>query len=99
MSMLSGEVTRRLRNTSLEVDHSTRLDILERACTKMMTSGHRENFIRQSVVKGIGAFREKLERSQLDTDNPGFQHLYQKAGWRNNERSKEKAMKQSTVQR
>ena len=79
MSMLSGEVTRRLRNTSLEVDHSTRLDILERACTKMMTSGHRENFIRQAVVKGIGAFREKLERSQLDTDNPGFQPLYQKA--------------------
>ena len=70
----------------LDVDHSTRLDILERACTKMMTSGHRENFIRQAVVKGIGAFREKLERSQLDTDNPGFQPLYQKDGWRNNER-------------
>ena len=65
----------------------------------MKTRGHRENFSRQAVVKGIGAFMEKVERSQLDTDNPGFQPLYQKAGLRNNERSKEKAMKQSTVQR
>ena len=58
-------------------------------CTKMKT------FIRQAVVKGINAFREKIDRSQLETDNHGIQPLYQKAGWRRNERSKEKAMKMS----
>ena len=42
LATLSEEVTRRLRNTSLEVNHSTRMEILERACTKMVTSGHRE---------------------------------------------------------
>ena len=31
MATLSEEVTRRLRNTSLEVDHSSRLEILEKA--------------------------------------------------------------------
>ena len=53
MATLSEEIARRLRNTCLEVDHSTRMEILERACTKMKTSGHMEAFIRQAVVRGI----------------------------------------------
>jgi hypothetical protein len=40
MATLSEEITRRLRNSSLELDSSRRLEILERACTKMKTSGH-----------------------------------------------------------
>ena len=39
MAKLSEEVTRRLRNTSLEVDHSSRLKILEKACNKTKASG------------------------------------------------------------
>ena len=61
----------------------------------MKTSGHKEPFIRQAVEKGIKAFREKIERSQLEADHPGFQPLYQKAGWKRNEKSKEKALKKS----
>jgi hypothetical protein len=49
LATLSEEVTRRMRNTSLEVNHSSRMEILEKACTKMKTSGHRERFIRQAV--------------------------------------------------
>ena len=37
MTTLSEEVTRRLRNTGLEVDHSSRLEIPERTCTKRKT--------------------------------------------------------------
>ena len=69
LATLSEEVTRRLRNTSLEVNHSTRMEILERACTKMVTSGHKEVFIRKAVVRGINAFRDKVERSQLDEEH------------------------------
>ena len=52
LATLSEEVTRRLRNTSLEVDHSTRMEILERACTKMVTSGHREVFYQEGCGEG-----------------------------------------------
>jgi hypothetical protein len=93
MNTLTEEITRRLRNTSLELDTSQRLEIMERACTKMKTSGHSEEFIRQAVEKGIGAFEEKVERSKLEVEHPGYQPLYPKAGWRKNERSKEKALK------
>ena len=90
---MSEEVTRRLRNTSTEVDHTSRMEILENACTKMRTSGHRESFIRKAVVRGITSFDEKVERSQLEESHPGFQPLNQKAGWRRDERTKEKALK------
>jgi hypothetical protein len=42
LSTLSGEITLRLRNTSLELDSSCRLE--ERACVKMKTSAHNEQF-------------------------------------------------------
>ena len=40
LGSLSETITRRLRNTSLELDLSRRLEILEDACVKMKTSGH-----------------------------------------------------------
>ena len=90
LSTLSEEVTRRLRNTSLDLDGSCRL---ERACIKMKTSGHCEQFIRQTMEQGIRAFDDKVKRSRLEISHPGFQPLYPKAGWRKDLRSKEKAMK------
>ena len=48
---LSEEVVRRLRNTSLELNSTERLEILERACVKMKTSCHSERFIRMFVEK------------------------------------------------
>ena len=61
----------------------------------MKTCGHREVFIRQAVVRGIAAFKERVERSQLEQSHPGFQPLYQKAGWRRDERTTDKALKKS----
>ena len=49
LATLAEEVSRRLRNTSMDLDHSCRLEILERACVKMKTSGHTDVFIRQAV--------------------------------------------------
>ena len=59
----------------------------------MQTSGDKEHFIRQAVEQGIRAFDEKVKRSRLEITHPGFQPLYQKAGWRRDERTKEKALK------
>jgi hypothetical protein len=93
MATLSEEITRRLRNTSLDLDHSCRLEIMERACIKMKTSGHSDVFIRQAVEQGIRAFDDKVKRSRLDEEHPGYQPLYPKAGWRKDIKSKEKALK------
>ena len=93
MATLSEEITRRLRNTSLEIEPSISTEIVERACTKMKTSGLEEVFIMQAVIQGIKSFEGKVMRSKLDPDHPGFQPLYQKAGWRRNEMAREKALK------
>ena len=77
MATLSEEITRRLRNTSLELEHSSRLEIVERACTKMKTSGHKEVFMRQAVIQGIKSFEEKVMRSKMNLDHPEFKPLYQ----------------------
>ena len=90
---LSEEVARRLRNTSLRLDPARRLEILERACVKMKTSGHSEEVIRQAVEQGIRAFDAKVKRSRLDTQHPGFQPLFPKAGWKKDLKSREKALK------
>ena len=57
LATLSEEVARRLRNTSLKLDSTQRLEILEKACIKMKTSGHTEEFIRLAVEQGIRALR------------------------------------------
>ena len=95
MSTLSEEIARRLRNTSLRLDSTQRLEILEKACTKMRTSGHTEEFIRLAVEQGIRAFDDKVKRSCLNEDHPSFQPLFPKAGWRRNLKTKEKAQKRS----
>ena len=51
---LSEEVARRLRNTSLRLDPARRLEIIERACVKMKTSGHSEETIQQAVEQALG---------------------------------------------
>ena len=93
MTTLSEEVTRRLRNTSMEMESSRRLELIENACIKMKTSGHKDTFIRLAVEKGIRAYNERVSRSKLEEDHPGFQPLYPKAGWKKDLRSKEKALK------
>ena len=92
LSSLSEEITRRLRNTSLEVDTGRKVEILEEACTRMKTSGHQDSFIREAVTKGIQNFRRS---NLLETDRQYLQ-LYQYANWRKNMRSKTKAMKRKT---
>ena len=56
----------------------------------MKTSGHTDSFIRKAVEQGIKSFAEKVRRSQLDVRDSGYQPLYPNAGWRRNEKSKEK---------
>ena len=90
---LSEEVARRLRNTILRLDPARRMEILERACVKMKTSGHSEEIIRQAVEQGIRAFDNKIKRSRLDVQDPGFQPLFPKAGWKKDIKSREKALK------
>ena len=69
LSTLSEEVSRRLRNTSPRLNSSRRLEILEKACVKMRTSGHSEEFIRLAVEQGIRSFDEKVKRSRLDSNH------------------------------
>ena len=73
-----------------------RLEILERACTKMKTSDHKDDFIRQAVTKGVQALIEKVKKSRLLSSSPGFQPLYQNAGWKRNWKARTKTMKRNT---
>ena len=93
LASLAEEVTRRLRNSSLEVPVDRRMEILEDACTRMKTSGHADHFIRTAVTKGIRNFRDRVRRDGLPRSLKGYLPLYQWLDWRRNARSKEKAMK------
>ena len=44
-------------------------------------------------LSGIRAFEEKVRRSRLEDDHPGYQPLFPKAGWKRDLKSKEKALK------
>ena len=76
-------------------DSSQRLDIMEKACIKMKTSGHSEEFIRLAVERGIRSFDAKVKRSCLNKDQPGYQPLFPKTGWRRDIKSRGKALKRS----
>ena len=93
---LSEEIVRRLRNTSQELDNSERLEILERACVKMKSSGHTEKFIRTAVAKGIKKFKGDVRRSELPEDNKGYSPLYKNASWRKDIRARNKLMKRKS---
>ena len=93
LSSLAEEVHRRLRNTSLNVDPSSRLDIIERVCTKMATSGHTNKFIRKVVTRGISNYTEKVKKSRLPTSDPNHCPLYNGRTWKQMEKLKQKAMK------
>jgi hypothetical protein len=90
LASLSEEITRRLRNASLELDLSRRLEILEDACVKKKTSGHADKFIREAVSKGIRNFKEKVSRSMLPETNKGYLPLYQGGHWKRIEKAKVK---------
>ena len=96
MASLAEVVMRRLRNTSRRVPNATRLEILERACTKMSTSGHTEKFIRKATLKGISMYEDRVRRSELDLSSPQYCPLYQGAGWRRLGRARTKALKKKT---
>ena len=50
LSSLAEETARRLRNTSRGISEAKRMEILERFCTKMSTSGHKIKFIRKQNI-------------------------------------------------
>ena len=47
------------------------------------------------MEQGIRSFDDKVKRSRLEVDHPGFQPLFPKAGWRKDLKSREKALKRS----
>jgi hypothetical protein len=53
LSSLAEEAARRLRNTSRRLADANRMEVLERFCTKMSTSGHTDKLMRRALVKGI----------------------------------------------
>ena len=90
---LTDEIVRRLRNTSLELNHFERLEIIERACVKMKSSGHSERFIRRAVEKGIKRFKMDISRNNLPEGDKGFKPLYRNSSWRKDLYAKEKVLK------
>ena len=72
---LDEEICRRLRNASLNLDHSRRLEILEETCTNMKTGGHKDTFMRKVVYNGVKAFKNKVRMVNLPNDDHTYQPL------------------------
>ena len=72
ISSLKEEVVRRLKYTSMRLDHSRRMDTLEDLCQRMRNSGHQPMFIKSIMIGGILRFEEKLKTSLLSKEDPKY---------------------------
>ena len=88
---LKEEVVRRLKNTSMNLSFSKRLETLEELSQKMVNSGHRPDFIKKIMIGGILRFEDKVRKSQLSKQDPNYKPIHQPSG-RNLGRMKKKAM-------
>jgi hypothetical protein len=58
---------------SMEITISRKqVEIMEAACTKMNTRGHKPNFIRKAATRGISSYLEKVRRSFLLVGSHGY---------------------------
>ena len=63
-SNLAEEIARRLRNTSVELEYSRRLEIWKEAWVKMKTSGHKE--LRKASLGRLSARGSRVSRKLLE---------------------------------
>jgi hypothetical protein len=96
LSSLGEEVHKRLRNISLDANHTKRMEIIERVCTKMATSGQTDKFILKALRKGLDSFNENVRRSKLPVDNKMYRPLYHGKKLRRLERDGSKSLKKKT---
>ena len=61
-STLSQEVVRRLHNTSRELGHRVKEDIVEAFIVKLKRSGYTKQQVREIVKSGIVSYKKKWER-------------------------------------
>ena len=89
---LKEEVVRRLKYTSLRLDHSKRMETLEDLSQRMSNSGHRPSFMKFVLIGGILRFEMKVKCSLLSKDDPKYKPLFQPSS-RDKNRLRKKAMK------
>ena len=64
-SSLAEEVVRRCPS-------SRKVEMVERLCTKIKTSGHTDKFIRKVILRGLTNYSKKLKKSFLKVGEPGY---------------------------
>ena len=77
ISSLKKEVVRRLKHTSMRLEHTKRMDELEDLSQRIINSGHKPSFISGIHFGGILRFEAKLKLYKLPHDAPGYNSLHQ----------------------
>ena len=85
-SSLRQEVTRRMLNTSLNVDMKERVQIIEDYIGILVNSGHKYPYIKAVILQGISRFLYMVKRSKLDKSDPKYMPLHRRAEHRREER-------------
>ena len=80
ISSLKEEVVRRLKYTSMKLDHSKRMETLENFSQMMSNSGHKTIFMKRILVGGILRFEGQLRNNLLDKNDPKYRPLHQPSG-------------------
>ena len=96
LSSLVEEIHKRMRNTSFAVSTTSRLEIIEEACTRMATSGHTNKFIRKSFTKWLTNYVERVRKRRLPTSDPSYCPLRHGKDWKKMDRDRIKALKKIT---
>ena len=95
-SSLRQEITRRMLNTSLDIDLKERLYIIEEYIGDLRTSGHRYPYIKALTLQGITRYLYMLKRSNLQVSDPKYMPIHRPTEYRRVERLLSKYIEQMT---
>ena len=76
ISSLIQETVRRLKNSSPDMSHSCRTDILSKFASKMVNSGHSVGETKKVLVKGVTKYLFLLDNSHRPRNDANFRPLY-----------------------
>ena len=80
LASLTQEVVRRLKHTSLELPHSSRLEVLELFSQKLTNSGHGQPFMERILLTGIAKYKRMVEANNQPAGSKGYKPLHQPSG-------------------
>ena len=85
-SSLRQELIRRMKNTSMDIDLDTRIEIIEEFIQILVNGGHKYSYIKAIVLQALTKYMYMVERSLKNIEDRDYMPLYRENEYRQQER-------------